>query len=223
MSSIGWACVDPATGEEAHEGGERVVPAASTVKLFVASAFWRSGLDPDERIEHVPPAGSAGIAEYLSAGSRLTLADLALLMLAVSDNAATNVLLDRLGFDAVNAEVARLGLERTEVRRPMMTAGPENLTCALDLARGYAAILDEPRIPAALELALDSQLRYHLPAGVTVAAKTGELDSVFHETALLDDGNRQLVTAVCSSPPARPDEVSARAAALWQSLNNRQG
>ena len=100
------------------------MPAASTVKLFVASAFWRSGLDPDERIEHVPPAGSAGIAEYLSAGSRLTLADLALLMLAVSDNAATNVLLDRLGFDAVNAEIARLGLERTEVRRTMMTRRP---------------------------------------------------------------------------------------------------
>ena len=39
----------------------------------------------------------------------VTLADCALLMLAFSDNAATNVLLERLGFDAVNEEAARLG------------------------------------------------------------------------------------------------------------------
>lgn len=220
MSRISWACVDPASGDEHHEDGERVVPAASTIKLFVASAFWRSALDPVEVVEHVPPAGSAGVAEYLSAGSRLTLADLALLMLAVSDNAATNVLLDRLGFDAVNDEIARLGLERTALRRPMMTAGPENETCALDLARGLTRILDEPRIPAALELALDTQLRYHLQPDVRVAAKTGELDSVFHEVALLDDGRRRLVTAVCSSPPARPDEVSAHGAACWHTLRS---
>lgn len=221
--SVSWAWVDPASGAEGHEGGERVVPAASTIKLFVASAFWRSGLDPAEPVDAVPPAGSAGVAEYLSDGARLTLGDLALLMLAVSDNAATNVVLERLGFDSVNAEIGRLELEHTVVRRPMMTAGPENLTCALDLARGYARILDEPRIPAALELALDSQLRYHLPADVRVAAKTGELDSVFHETALLEDGERRLVTAVCSCPPARPNEVSARGAALWLRLNNRKG
>ena len=213
---IRWARVDPATGDEDHRAGDDVVPAASTIKLFVASAFWRSDLDPGETVEHVPPAGSAGVAEYLSAGARLTLGDLAFLILAVSDNAATNVLVDRLGFDAVNAEIGRLGLDRTVVRRPMMTAGPENLTCALDLARGLARLADERRITGALELALDSQLRHHLP-DVRVAAKTGELDSVFHEVALLSDGRRRLVTAVCSSPPARPDAVSARGARLWHS------
>ena len=37
-----------------EEGGDRVVPAASTIKLFVASAFWRSALDVEERVV-VPP------------------------------------------------------------------------------------------------------------------------------------------------------------------------
>jgi beta-lactamase class A len=217
---ISWAWVDTATGAEGHADGERVVPAASTIKLFVASAFWRSGLDPDEPVHEVAPAGSAGVAEYLSPGARLTLGDLALLMLAVSDNAATNVLVDRLGVDAVNEEIARLGLERTELRRPMMAAGPENETCALDLARGLARILDEPRIRAHLELALDTQLRFHLPPAVRVAAKTGELGSVFHEVALLSADERELVTAVCSAPPHRPDEVSAVGAGLWRTLNN---
>jgi beta-lactamase class A len=217
---ISWAWVDPATGAEGHEHGERIVPAASTIKLFVASAFWRSDLDPHEPVREVPVAGSAGVAEYLSSGTELALGDLALLMLAVSDNAATNVLIDRLGFEAVNEEIARLGLERTVLRRPMMSAGPENETCPLDLARGLARILDEPLIRAHLELALDSQLRFHLPPTVRVAAKTGELDSVFHEVALLHEGERGLVTAVCSSPPLRPDDVSAVGAGLWRMLNN---
>jgi beta-lactamase class A len=217
---ISWAWVDPATGAEGHEQGERVVPAASTVKLFVASAFWRSGLDPDEPVPEVPAAGSAGVAEYLSSGTRLALGDLALLMLAVSDNAATNVLIDRLGFDAINQEIARLGLERTVLRRAMMAAGHENETCALDLARGLARILEEGFVRAHLELALDSQLRFHLPPTVRVAAKTGELDSVFHEVAVLCENERELVTAVCSSPPLRPDDVSAVGAGLWRMLNN---
>ena len=49
------------------------------------------------------------------------------------------------------------------------------------------------------------------------------LDAVFHEVALLDDGTRRLVTAVCSSPQARPDEVSAVGARCWIRLNNRKG
>ena len=85
-----------------------IVPAASTIKLFVASAFWRSELDPAERA--VVEATPWSVADRLT--GPVTLADCALLMLAFSDNAATNVLLARLGFDAVNREAERLGAER---------------------------------------------------------------------------------------------------------------
>ena len=40
-----------ATSDGRDEGGDRVVPAASTIKLFVASAFWRSAFDPAEVVE----------------------------------------------------------------------------------------------------------------------------------------------------------------------------
>jgi beta-lactamase class A len=201
---ITWAASD---GRE--EGGDRVVPAASTIKIFVASAFWRAvgvagGLDPAEQVE-VPPAAWS-VADRLA--GPVTLADCALLMLAFSDNAATNVLLDRIGLDAVNEEAARLGAERTQVRRPMMTDGAENLTCARDLARGLAAV-DEERVFEALALAQDSELHFRL-AGREVLVKTGELwPAVYHEVALVD---RKLAVAVCSAPAALPHEVAARAA-----------
>jgi beta-lactamase class A len=214
-----WAAVDPATGELRHGGGDEQLPAASTIKLFVVSAFWRSGLDPHEAVA-VPPAGSAGVAEHLE--GRPTLGDLAFLSLAVSDNAATNVLLERIGFDAVGAEVARLGLERTLVRRAMMTPGPENLTTAADLARGLAALAaDEvwPRLEPALAAAAEtaSIVPAYLPPEVEAAyPKSGELDSVRHEVALLGGGGRRLAVAVCSAPPAPPHELAVRIATIWR-------
>ena len=101
-----------------------------------------------------------------AARGSVTLGDCALLSVAFSDNAATNVLLERLGFDAVNEEAARLGCERTEVRRLMIADGPQNLTCARDLARGLAAI-DEERVLEALGRAHDSELPFLLPAGTS--------------------------------------------------------
>jgi hypothetical protein len=198
---ITWAASD---GRD--DGGDRVVPAASTIKLFVASAFWRSALDPTERAR--VPAVAWSVADRLA--GPVTLGDCALLMLAFSDNAATNVLLARLGFDTVNEEAARLGSERTEVRRLMMSDGPENVTCARDLACGLAAI-DEPRVFEALAVAHDSELPFRLPEH-EVLVKTGEIwPRVYHEVALVD---RRLAVAVCSEPAALPGAVSEAAAGV---------
>ena len=191
---IAWASSD---GRE--ENGGVQLPAASTIKLFVASAFWRSGLDPDEPAPVEPTPFS--LSDRLTA--TLTLGDLALLALAVSDNAATNVLIDRLGFDVVNGEIERLGLERTVLRRKMIADGPENLTCARDLAHGLAALAGEERIVGAMALAQDSLLPDLLP-GSAVAVKSGELDGVYHEAALVDG----LGVAVCSSPAASRAEIA---------------
>jgi hypothetical protein len=190
-----------ATSDGRDEGGERVVPAASTIKIFVASAFWRSGTDPDEPVAVAETPWS--VADRLR--GPVTLGDCALLMLAFSDNAATNVLLERLGFEAVNAEAARLGAERTEVRRLMMGQGAENVTCALDLARGMAA-LDEQRVVDALAVAHDSELPFRL-VGHDVVVKTGEIwPRVYHEVALVD---RRVAVAVCSEPAVLPGEAAA--------------
>jgi hypothetical protein len=181
------------------------VPAASTIKIFVASAFWRSSLDPSERVD-VPHAGWS-VADSLASA---TLSDCALLMLAFSDNAATNVLLGRLGFDAVNEEAERLGARSTEVRRLMLKDGPENVTCARDLAVGLAAIREQCVLDA-LALAHDSELPLRL-WGRDVRVKTGELwPDVYHEVALVD---RELAVAVCSAPAALPGEVAALAESL---------
>lgn len=199
-----------------QEDGSHVFAAASTIKLFVYSAYRRSALDPT-KVEAIARVGGSGVSEYLRTG--LALDDHAFLMLAVSDNASTNVLLKRLGFEKVAEELERLGLHDTRVRRLMMSRGPENETTPLDLAHGLARLLEEPYaddLLEALRVAADAEsyLPLLLPE-VTVAAKSGELDTVRHEVALLEQDGRRLVTAACSSPPARPDELAAVAAHRW--------
>src|SRR4029078_56015 len=89
LEVLAYAIVDLDSWALEHEHGHVVVPAASTIKLFIYSAFRRSELDPEEPAR-VNPTGGSGVAEYLR--TPLTLADHAFLMLAVSDNASTNVL-----------------------------------------------------------------------------------------------------------------------------------
>ena len=193
---IAWAASD---GRE--EGGDNVVPAASTIKLFVASAFWRSDLDPGERVE--VPEVPWSVADRLAGPAdarRLRAPDARVLGQRCDQRAPDSPRLRRRerGGSSTRAE-------RTEIRRLMMADGPENVTCPRDLARGLAAI-DEPRILAALGVAHDSELPFRLP-DCEVLVKTGEIwPRVYHEVALID---RRLSVAVCSEPAVLPGQVAA--------------
>ena len=101
----------------------------------------------------------------------------------------------------------------------MMADGPENVTCAGDLARCLAAI-DEPRILDALSVAHDSELPFRLPEH-EVLVKTGEIwPRVYHEVALVD---RSFAVAVCSEPAALPGEVAATAEVAIRASLERGG
>jgi beta-lactamase class A len=87
---------------------ERVVlPSASLIKLPILAAFWEAAeagrLDPAERTD--VPAGTSvegtGVLKALTPGLQPTWSDLATLMITVSDNVATNLIIDRLGMDAI--------------------------------------------------------------------------------------------------------------------------
>ena len=108
------------SGEVSLLADEPVV-AASVFKVSVALEFFRQvaagGLDPHERVR-LPPAartpGPAGLSLFFDE-VEVSLRDLAVSMLAVSDNAATDVLLARVGLDRVNELTRSLGLAQTRI------------------------------------------------------------------------------------------------------------
>ena len=107
-------------GREVAFGADDPVVLASVFKIPVAVAYAREvaagRLDPAERTTvtgryRIGGIGTAGCADDVEMSWR----DLALFMLTMSDNAATDVLFHRLGHDAVDAVLTDLGLARTRL------------------------------------------------------------------------------------------------------------
>jgi beta-lactamase class A len=124
----GWLCaldVD-GPGEVAH-GADTVVVAASVFKVLVALEFFRrvgaGDLDGGERVRLGPAGRTPGATGFSTFADEVdvSLRDLVRMMLVVSDNAATDVVLDRVGLAAVNRTAASLGLAATVVQEPLRT------------------------------------------------------------------------------------------------------
>jgi beta-lactamase class A len=92
------------------------------VELFAQASEGR--LDWSQKIALTDQAkvSGSGVLTELSAGDALPIRDLMHLMIVVSDNTATNLILDRIGGNAVNVRMAQLGLKQTAVMRKIMQA-----------------------------------------------------------------------------------------------------
>ena len=116
------------TGASYSLRGDEPVPTASTIKLPIMVELFTEAdegkLDWNQKLilteqDKVP---GTGVLTEFSAGDALPIRDLMHLMIVVSDNTATNLILDRIGGDAVNARMAQLGLQQTAVMHKIMRA-----------------------------------------------------------------------------------------------------
>ncbi len=118
------------TGETYGFGADDRVRTASTIKVpILVEAFAQVAegrLRWDEPVVLTPESkvGGAGILGELAPGLRLTLRDAVHLMIAISDNTATNLVLDRVTAEAVNARMDLLGLPATRSLRKIGGGGP---------------------------------------------------------------------------------------------------
>lgn len=207
---------------------DEVVTAASTIKVPILAA----ALDEVDagRLDLAQPTaipsrrtGGSGVLQALPSLHTLTLADLLTLMIIVSDNTATNVIIDLIGMERVNQFCAGAGLKGTVLRRKMMDAdaarlGLENTTTAHDQATLLDAIawsnpLSAPLRAFALQ-ALEQQqfndgLPSLLPDEVIVAHKTGELPGVRHDVGVITgmNGRQAVVAVLVSGIDAEPPDL----------------
>ena len=144
----GWLhAVDIDTGAEIGTGADEPVALASVAKLTILVALHRAAdagrlrLDDQVTLGADRTAGVAGLGAMRDE-ARLSLRDLALLMISISDNAAADALLERVGLDAVQRTVDDLGLTRTVITsscRDQYDALIEDLSrCGLTLAQALA-------------------------------------------------------------------------------------
>src|ERR1043166_1366659 len=111
------------SGETYSLNGDERVRTASTIKIAVMIEAWarvnegKAKWTDELVLTKAARYGGSGILPELGDGLRLTLQDCVRLMMTLSDNTATNMVLDYLGTDAVNARMNSLGFKSTRIMR----------------------------------------------------------------------------------------------------------
>ena len=209
--NVSCCFVNLITGERFSYRTDEVHPAASIIKLFLMAYVMQ--LIEEKKLEGsrmipIPRDGlapSAGILAYLQDVREMSVRDLMELMIIVSDNAATNILLDLVGMENVQTYIESQGFAATRFSRRMMDfeaarAGLENLTnteeVTLLLERIYNGKLVSPGASQEMlrilkDQRFDELIPWHLSESLpehTIAHKTGGLEHVVHDAAIIDAG-----------------------------------
>jgi beta-lactamase class A len=214
---VGYAIVDLTSGERFERQADQPFPTASTIKLAILYELVRQvdegklALDQPRPIGATQKVAGSGVLFQLSA-PLLPLRDHAILMMTISDNTATNVVIDAVGREAVTARMKALGLTATALRRHMMDAdaarrGDENVASPADLVRLLQAFergegLSVTARSTAFDIMtrpLTSALRSAVPAGIRVASKPGGLDGVAVDAGLIYLPGRPFAIAVMTT------------------------
>jgi len=192
----GYTVVDLTSGERFGRLQDEQFPTASTIKLAILYELFKQADEGKQRLDEPLPldrahvVGGSGVLDELTAPA-MPLRDYATLMILLSDNTATNVVIEAVGMENVTARMSELGLVRTLLRRRMIDMeaarrGDENVSTPAEIARlleiihrgdgltkesheGLLTILKKPKSTA---------LRAGVPQNVPVANKPGGLEGV---------------------------------------------
>jgi beta-lactamase class A len=194
---VGISVIDLSSGQRFDVNESLIFPQGSAIKIPILVELFRRADGGELKLSDRLPVqrnnqvGGSGLLQYFSDGSsELSLHDLAVAMIVLSDNSATNVLIDRLGMARVTQTMAELGAANTKLQRKMIrpeesARGHENLSTpkeAVDLMARIAHC-DLPvsgascaRIRAILEIPKSGAFRDAIPASVPVAWKPGGIE-----------------------------------------------
>ena len=222
---MGIAIEDLTTGQKFLLREDEVFPQASSIKIAVLAELYHQA-----QLSSEGAAGKAKLSDLYTVNAsdlvpdsdimqgltpsvtRITNHDLATMMVAVSDNSATNVLIDRVGMENVNVLLDSLGLTHTRLQRKMMDLkaageGRENvstpremMTLLEQIYRGK--VLNKEMTEGFLKMLSthkNSFLPRDLPEGVRTANKPGDLEAVRNDSGIVFAQNRPYVICVMTT------------------------
>lgn len=221
---MSYAIKDLTTGETFFRLPDTIFPQASSIKLTILLELMRQAQDGKLSLEEkhtlrrseAPPGDHDPILGMLGDGTvTMSLRDLAIFMIVLSDNTATNILIRRLGIENVNAGIARLGLKETKLRRRMIdleaarhgdenVSTPREMMVLLEKIRGGLAMgtLDHERTEEffrILRLNKDSEFHKALPDTVSIADKPGALEAVRCDSGIIEIAGHPFILCVMTT------------------------
>ncbi|WP_340643456.1 serine hydrolase [Phormidium pseudopriestleyi] len=228
------------TGAYLDLNGTQKFSAASTIKVPILIAFFQDvdagKITLDEMLtmkqEHI--AEGSGDMQFTEPGTKYSALETATKMSQISDNTATNMLIERLGgAAALNQRFASWGLNNTAIANPLPDLEGTNTTSAQDLVqvmglveRGQVLSLrSRDRLLKIMQGTVNnSLLPQGLGSGAAIAHKTGDIGTAISDAGLVDmpNGKRYLIAAIVKRPhndPAAEELIRQMSKVVYQSFN----
>lgn len=151
FSGKAGVAVKSLTAQAAFElNADEIFPTASMIKIPILVELFRQrdeglfSLEARLTLKDSDKVGGSGILNNLGAGLQLNIEDLAVLMIALSDNTATNMIIDLLGIESINRTIKKSGMTQTELRNKinfeLIAKSNDNL--AVGAARDFVTLLE---------------------------------------------------------------------------------
>jgi len=209
-----FVIIDLKHGWEATYNKSSVIASASLVKIPIMACCYddiaNGRLSISKKIKllsrHI--TSGSGKLKYQKPGTYVTIGRLIELMITESDNTATNILIDVLGYKHLNAYFKKIGLKHTNLSRKMMDMasrkkGIENYTTAYDMAlvldKIYNGKLGKSVSFNCLNMLKKQKMKDRLPkllpAKTVVAHKTGLENHICHDVGIIFTANGDFVIA----------------------------
>jgi beta-lactamase class A len=214
---VGIMVEDLATGLSTSVNAGAQMPAASTIKVpvmvevFERLAHGDFDLNRTVTLQRGDKDWGWGDLSGARAGSKYTVTRLLSLMITESDNTATNMLIRLVGRQAINAEMATLGLTQTRLHDYIRSEGPIRYalrSSAGDMVKLLTAmaryqLVDEWSSRAMIAIMAGQHhnglIPAPLPAGTTIAHKTGELHDTLNDVGIVYLDSEPYVMAVMTT------------------------
>jgi beta-lactamase class A len=216
---MGVAILDLTDGHRYLLHANDVYPQASSIKICVLAELYRQAQQGKLKLTDLYTVNAIDLVQDsdimggLTPGvTQITLRDLATMMVAVSDNSATNVLIDRVGMENVNAFLTSQGLAETRLRRKMMDVkaaaeGRENISTPSEMMKLLQSIYQGQVLNKAmtddffkvLSTHKDSWIPRNLPDGLKIADKPGALEGVRNDSGIVFVDKRPFVICVMTT------------------------
>lgn len=216
---MGVAILDLTDGHKYLLHASDIFPQASSIKICVLAELYRQAQQGKLKLTDLYTVNAAelvpdsDIMGGLTPGvTKITLRDLATMMVAVSDNSATNVLIDRVGMEKVNTLLDSLGLTHTRLRRKMMdlkaaTEGRENISTPAEMMSLLETIYRGKLLNKemtddffkVLSTHKDSWIPRDLPEDLKIANKPGSLEGVRNDSGVIFVEKRPYILCVMTT------------------------
>lgn len=206
---VGYTVHDLDTGERLERRGDETFPTASLIKVAILVTVFdlveqkRLSLDDPLTVLRIDKVPGSGQLQFLHDNATISVRDAAWLMTTISDNTATNLLLDRIIIRRVWDKMEALGLSHTKVHSKSFLRNASvamdssvkyglGVTTPNEMARLFELLSRGKAVGTAADSAMldmlahnedDTKLQRHI-AGLDVPHKTGDTDQVRTECAL---------------------------------------